>query len=350
MQISTTVADQPRTAGREFEAAPAHPRQNSLAAQLRVECDVMSRHILRQGLAAPSELIGRLAILLSPSREDGDGIGRDGGNDAYLGELADIHQKLIDVVTPATPQAIALLDPARSSGHRFSLLGPVPLIRMLTITAIGFMLAVLLTAVSHKVSTKNMELGLLDSSGLILLTNLLFLLFCAGLGASFATLFHAHRFIANVTYDPRYDASYSARLILGVIAGLIMAEMLPEQAFAQAGAHGYGKPALALLGGFSASAVHRVLQRLVETFEALVSGDTSAQHQSSMDTFKAKLYSNHEQSKNELVAQLLALNQALDADSSPDLIRQRVSDLARSMLAPQYKAVADDACASGPKA
>ncbi len=345
MQTSTPVAVPPRSAGREYETPPLQPQQPSLAAQLRAECDAMSRHILRQGLPAPSELIGRLAILLSSSTED-SGAASKAEYNACVGELADIHQKLIDVVAPATPQAIALLDPARSHGRLFSLLGPVPLIRMLTAAAIGFMLAVMITAMSHKVSVKNMELGLLGSSGRVLLTNLLFLLFCAGLGASFATLFHAHRFIANVTYDPRFDASYSARLVLGVIAGLIMAEMLPEQLFAQAGAQGYGKPALALLGGFSASAVHRVLQRLVETLEALVRGDASAQYQSSLDTFKAKLNSNHEQSKNELVAQLLALHQAMDADTSPELMRQRLADLARSMLAPQYKPITADTAAS----
>ncbi|MBX4420546.1 hypothetical protein K4H00_21320, partial [Mycobacterium tuberculosis] len=89
----------------------------------------------------------------------------------------------------------------------------MPLIRALTLSAATFLVAVIATSLSPEVSVANIDQGFLDSHGTQLLWNALFLLFCAGLGASFATLFQAHRYVAASTYDPKYDASYCARLI-----------------------------------------------------------------------------------------------------------------------------------------
>ncbi|MXH00886.1 hypothetical protein GRW54_23450, partial [Escherichia coli] len=122
--------------------------------------------------------------------------------------LAAIHRKLAAAITPATPQAVTLLDAQHRSDHPFPWLGPVPLIRLLTSAAIVFLIAVIATGMSPDVSSANIDRGFLDSDGAPLLWNTLFLLFCAGLGASFATLFQAHRYVAASTYDPKYDASY----------------------------------------------------------------------------------------------------------------------------------------------
>ncbi|WP_256079629.1 hypothetical protein [Massilia sp. YIM B04103] len=307
----------------------------ALARQLNVECEAMARHALRHGLPVPAELIARLAILLALAHalaQQGAGAGR---RDNHLAELADIHQKLATAVAPATPQGIRLLDPEQLIKQRFAWLGPVPLIRMLTSVAAAFLLAVLLTALSGEVSGQNIKLGLLESSGTVLLLNVLFLLFCAGLGASFSTLFHAHRYIANLTYDPKYDASYCARLILGLISGLILAELLPAHIFNEGSMSSFSKPVLAMLGGFSATAVHNLLQRLVETLEAVVRGDPSARYQSTLDAHKAQLFTDRAQSRNELAAQLLSLQQASDGDASPEALRRKIADLTRSMLSPQ---------------
>lgn len=328
------------------EDAPNRLHCQDLIHQIQLECQAMASHILHQGLAIAPELVARLAALLAAtaaSRNKDEAI-----DQAAIFTLSEIHGKLTTAVAPATPQGIMLLDPRRIAVQRFAWLGPVPLIRMLTVAAIAFLVAMMLTALSSEVSGKNIALGLLNSSGEILLLNLLFLLFCAGLGASFATLFQAHRYIANSSYDPKYDASYYARLILGVIAGLILSQMLPSQLFEGNSIGNFGKPALAILGGFSSTAVYHILHRLIETLDALVRGDPAAQYRSSLDTYKAQMLADRANSQNALAAQLLGLQQMCDTGSAPELLRQRLAELTLSMLPQIYAAAVASSTSATP--
>ena len=317
-------------------------RAKSLVGQLQLECEAMARHALQHGLAVPAELIAQLSALI----DSADGADVDATMaaaprrspetpGARARELAAMHRKLAHAVAPATPQGITLLDTERRRGQRFAWLGPVPLIRVLTVASVLFLLAVVGTGLPAEVSSANMQRGFLASSGSTLLWNTLFLLFCAGLGASFATLFHAHRYVANSTYDPKFDASYGARLILGVIAGLILVEMLPADLFRSGPMNSFGKPSLAMLGGFSATAVHRLLQRLVDTVETLVRGDGSSQVSATLDAQRAHAATERIQSQSDLAARLLELQQALDAGTTPVEIRQRLGDFTRAMLSPE---------------
>ncbi|SOZ35587.1 hypothetical protein [Cupriavidus neocaledonicus] len=266
-----TVAAPPRLA-----AATALPLP--LDDQLRRECEAMASHALRLGIPMPDGW----TMLLGSDREAAaaDAAATPPASPPHAGaglaarQLAQLHQDLARAIAPATPQCIALLDDERRRAHPLACLGPVPLVRALTGTAVCCLLAVVLTGLPAEVSMDNMRAGILASSGRTLLFNMLFLLFCAGLGASFASLFQVHGYIAKGTYDPKYDAAYAAQLILGVMSGLILVEMLPPQLFDSAGMRSFGKPALSMLGGFSATAVHRLLQRIVEIVETAVRGST----------------------------------------------------------------------------
>jgi hypothetical protein len=289
----------------------------------------MARHALRHGLSVAPDLIARLAALLA-QHDGNDAVGQ--GLDGRTRELAAIHSKLTQIVAPATPQGILLLEVHRHGTLRAALLGPVPLIRMLTLIALGFLVAVVASALSAEVSGENLGRGMLASSGSTLLLNMMFLMCCAGLGASFATLFHAHRYIENSTYDPKFDASYSARLILGLIAGLILVEMLPAQLFTGGDASGFGKPALAMLGGFSASAVHRLLQRLVDALETVVRGDPASKLQAALASQRAHAASERLQAQGDVAQRLFALQQTLDGSASLDTVRQQLADITRTVL------------------
>ncbi|SOY47879.1 conserved hypothetical protein; putative membrane protein [Cupriavidus taiwanensis] len=254
--------------------APATAFALPLDGQLRRECEAMASHALRLGLPMPGgwtvllgsehEAAAAGATASVPSPPPGAGLAAQ--------QLAQLHQALARAIAPATPQCITLLDDERRRAHPLACLGPVPLVRALTGTAVCCLLAVVLTGLPAEVSMENMRAGILASSGRTLLFNMLFLLFCAGLGASFASLFQVHGYVAKGTYDPKYDAAYAAQLILGVMSGLILVEMLPPQLFDSAGMRSFGKPALSMLGGFSATAVHRLLQRIVEIVETAVRG------------------------------------------------------------------------------
>ncbi|PMS16722.1 hypothetical protein C0Z18_22520 [Trinickia dabaoshanensis] len=319
-----------RERGASLPAALESPDPNdTLDAQLRNECDAMARFALRHGLPVAPESIADLARLISadtpspaPAADEPDARHR----------LAALHGKLAAVIAPATPHAVLLLDSHYRKAHPLAWLGPVPLIRLLSIAAIAFLVAVIATGLSPDVSAKNIEQGFLTASGTSLLWNTLFLIFCAGLGASFAALFQAHRYIADATYDPRYDASYGARLILGVIAGLILVEMLPRDLFDSGGMRSFGKPALAMLGGFSATAVHRLLQRLVDTLDALVKGDPAAGIAAMRSAERAQTAQTRAQMQSEIAASLVELQQALDDTASTDDVKRRLAALTRTML------------------
>ncbi|WP_116138162.1 hypothetical protein [Trinickia diaoshuihuensis] len=298
---------------------------DTLDAQLRNECDAMARFALRHGLPVPPESIAELARLIS------DGSGTTEAIDARR-TLAVLHGKLAAAIAPATPHAVLLLDSHYRRAHPLAWLGPVPLIRLLSVAAIAFLIAVIATGLSPDVSAANIEQGFLTASGTSLLWNTLFLIFCAGLGASFAALFQAHRYIADATYDPRYDASYGARLILGVIAGLILVEMLPRDLFESGGMRSFGKPALAMLGGFSATAVHRLLQRLVDTLDALVKGDPAGGIAAMRNAERAQTAQTRTQMQSEIAASLVELQQTLDDTVSADDVKRRLAALTRTML------------------
>ncbi|KVS40833.1 hypothetical protein WK43_03700 [Burkholderia ubonensis] len=308
---------------------PAPCAAGGLAAQLCDECEAMARFALHHGLPVEPDTVAQLATLIASGRSPAD----PPLAPAQQRVLATLHRKLAALVAPATPQAVTLLDQHRRNAHPLAWLGPVPLIRLLTFSALGFLFAVIATSLSPHVSSENIDRGFLQSDGTPLLWNTLFLLCCAGLGASFATLFQAHRYVAASTYDPKYDASYGARLILGVIAGLILVEMLPSQLFAQGTMQSFGRPALAMLGGFSATAVHRVLQRLVDTLETLVQGDRSADVDATLVATRARAASERAHWQGELAASLLDLQQSLDTSASADAIRARLAAFTRAMLA-----------------
>ncbi|MFS8930358.1 hypothetical protein [Cupriavidus taiwanensis] len=272
LRRAAAAAAEPVAATPRLAAATAAPLP--LDGQLRRECEAMASHALRLGIAMPAGwtmLLGSDHEAVAASSASSQ---QHAGTGLAAQQLAQLHQDLARAIAPATPQCITLLDDERRRAHPLACLGPVPLVRALTGTAVCCLLAVVLTGLPAEVSMENMRAGILASSGRTLLFNMLFLLFCAGLGASFASLFQVHGYIARGTYDPKYDAAYAAQLILGIMSGLILVEMLPPQLFDSAGMRSFGKPALSMLGGFSATAVHRLLQRIVEIVETAVRGST----------------------------------------------------------------------------
>ena len=65
-------------------------------------------------------------------------------------------------------------------------------------------------------------------------------------------------------------SSYWARIILGLIAGLMLAELIPLKLFGGSQeVSKLTKPLLALLGGFSATIVHRILTKIIEMIESV---------------------------------------------------------------------------------
>jgi hypothetical protein len=147
-------------------------------------------------------------------------------------------------------------------------MGPIVNVRLLLAAAFVFLALFIALSVNPclTVQTMNADIYLLD--GLDQLVVLAFLLSAAGIGATFQALFTAQRFVSDSNYDPRHDGSYWILIGLGLVAGLLLSVLLPLE-MSSASSPSMAKPLLALLGGFSAGLVYRILQRLVDTVDSL---------------------------------------------------------------------------------
>lgn len=253
-------------------------------------------------------------------------------------QLVAVHAVLSQIVAPATPQAILLLASHDMGSSIWSFLGPVTMVRRMMLAAFAslalFMGIELFPEVTGDISFQN-------ASYEKLLLNLLVLLAAAGLGASFAALFLVNRFIAESNYDPKFEASYWIKFALGLIAGIILAQLVPiGEAGASSGAadslnSGIGrlaKPTLAMLGGFSADLVYRILNRMVSAVETLVRGETREIVTAQQQAAKARLAEQGVRSRMETTSRLVALQQQL-ADGVPtESLKEKLSEILSDVM------------------
>ena len=204
--------------------------------------------------------------------------------------------KLAELIAPARPQTVAMLQQEKwkrqlarrpGLGNRFAqpwfALGPVPLIRFLALTALLFLAAfiALLAATSQADAatgadaTSTVQRATLVAPIVAVAADAgsnfdnwgtaAALVAVAGLGATFEALFRAMQAVESKTYDPTDDGAYVLRVILGVVAGVLLVLVLPTDQDLNLTPYG-----VAIIGGFGAPVVYRILARLVEALESLV--------------------------------------------------------------------------------
>lgn len=302
----------------------------------------MTRYALSSGIKIPASLAQALESFAGP----------DQGATSHInaGDLALAHDRLAQIVAPATPRTILLLERESTKRGFWLFLGPVPHIRRMMLATILFLVTFIATSTFEEV-TGNVSVAM--EHGKILFLNELFLIAAAGLGACFAALFQANRYIAEGTFDPKYEASYWIRIFLGVIAGLLLAVLIPidsivdiPTAAAQSlggtsGSTGQGDtkkaldltmPTLAMLGGFSATVVYRLLNRIVEALETLVRGETrdiiNAREQAAQARYAEQLT----QSRVQLATRLVSLQQQLSTGAGSQEMSQKLAGLLEELL------------------
>jgi hypothetical protein len=239
----------------------------SVRAQIIAESRAMASYALASGLRVPPAALQSVA----EADERSNGASQAALDAQQWRRLVQAHDQLVQAVSPATPRTLLLLSEDAADG-KLQMRGAVPLGRRMLGVSATLLAVFLLTALSPKVSNSSGDI--FRQSGTDLLVNELFLLSAAGIGAAFAALFTANRYIAQGTYDPKYEASYWVRFVLGLIAGIVLSSLIPIKSGADGG-QSFTRPFLALLGGFSAAVVFRILERVVNTLESLVRGDSS---------------------------------------------------------------------------
>ncbi len=294
----------------------------TLKIELLEECNAMLKHALSGGKKVPAKAVMAFEIIAEKEQENIT------AEDVQT--MAEVHNVLSGIVAPAKPRTLLIMERTKQNSGFWSFLGPVPLIRQLVLAAIFSMVALICLSIFPQVDAETLHKGLLKNQGWSLLLNLLFLLSAAGVGASFSALYKANDYVADGTFDPKYQASYWARLVLGLVAGILMAELLPipEQALKNGEAGGFMqedlfKPLMAILGGFSATAVYRILNMLVETVESLVRDKAKGAIAANQRETQAKFAEQDAQNRIDIATKLADMNQQLTSSgASPEVITQ----------------------------
>lgn len=299
-----------------------------LRASLSHECDAMIRYLLSTGRRCPPAVVAAV-----------DGAGR--GAQADLAVLVGAHGQLARLVAPATPATIRLLDEAsQGESGRWSTFGTVKLVRQMMGVAIACVVLFVALSMSRYVGIGDTDVS--HSSGARLLLNELFWMASAGLGASFAMLYQVNQFITDRTYDPAYAPSYWIKFLLGVIAGFILVALLPFPEPSAAVATGtpeetartFTPPLVAMLGGFSASAVYGILTRLVEAVENLFAGSAREQAAARETAAVQRLSGEAAEAKLAVAGKLVQVQQQLASGGAPGDVAGRLQEVIDSLLPP----------------
>ena len=251
-------------------------------------------------------------------------------SDIDIAKLATVHWRLSEIIKPAKPRSIMLLEEASTNRSFLHIFGPLPLVRQMMITALLSTIAFIIIGLSSMVDATPEAGHVLQSSGLQLLYNELFFLAAAGIGASFAVLFKVNHYIVEGTYDPKYEPSYWTRFVLGLIAGLILAELVPIDI--SGSLEVLSRPILALLGGFSSTAVYRILNSLVGAVESLVRGGTEDLVKSRVREAEVRFAEQTVENRMATASQLLCLQQSIDSAEIPDEVRQNIDRIVQNLL------------------
>lgn len=265
--------------------------------EIREESEAMLRFALGRGREVPPRVV---EIIEAADEAQGR---------PPIAELVKAHRKLAKIIAPAQPRTVKLLhdlagrDPNRSWAR-------LSLPRNLMIVSVVALVVLLGLGMSPDITTDPDAGNPLMSNGVVLLVNQTFFLAVAALGASFHGLFTVKRYIVEGTYDPSYAPTYWVRFLLGLISGLILASLI--EADEASSLHGVARPVLALVGGFSASVVHRILERLVVTVESLIQGDSRRLLEDQQRSLKNETEQRVRDERSDTAAMLMAVQARLN--------------------------------------
>lgn len=304
----------------------------SLKEQLVRESCAMVRHLVTNGTRVPAPVV-QAADQFETALEQKRHI------DMVM--LASTHERLSRLVAPAKPGTLYLLDYSFGKAGRWSSLGPVKQVRDLVKVAVTCVVVFILLSVLQLVEAHpDIALFGVQANGepkhqmlvLKIILERVFWLSAAGIGASFAMLFQLNDLIVTRTYDPDEAASYWVKFFLGVVAGFILVALVPIESTTDTGAEALGPPTIALLGGFSASAVYRILTRMVEALESIFSGGAREQAMAAEKSAITRAAEESLQARMAVAGQLVNIQQRLAAGASADEATSQLRDVVAGLV------------------
>jgi hypothetical protein len=275
-------------------------KEINLKHYLLEECFAMVKHLSSEGKEIPTAA----SAILDISKKECCDFKMDSK------EVLKLHKELSKKIAPAQPKTIWLLYKESQTAKWISFLGPVKLIRRLMVVAIVSLILFILISCSEMINVKNISDGIYALDDFKLFVVLSFYLTSASLGATFSGLFQANRYIVNNTFDPKYEASYWIRYVLGIIAGIMLATIIPMPEVDESGSAQLAvasRPMLAMLGGFSAALVYRILFRMVYAVESIFIGKQSDQSDVKIANMQTANEMDKDNQKQKFINELLSL-------------------------------------------
>lgn len=314
-------------------ASKSSPTPFALRQQMLDECVAMARYALASGMP------------VTPSMAESiDSAAANLNEPSTLAQLVKAHGQLSRLVAPATPRALLAMG-AEHGGNRMAWLGAVGLVQRLMFAAVTSVL-IFFTLSATRWTSGHVRISFENSSGWVMLANQLFWMSAAGIGASFAMLMQVNGYIVRRTYDPKYEPTYWIKFILGVMAGYILVALIPISASESSagGAASLTLPTLAMLGGFSASAVYRILAKLVESLEAVFRSSPAEEMAARERAAQSRATEEVSQARLKIAGQIVALQQQLTSGKDPaevaEALRTMFTTLIPATAAPQDAATA----------
>lgn len=296
----------------------------NLRQYLLEECYAMVKHLSAYGKDIPSETTS----ILKCAKEDLKSL------EISEQEILKLHRVLSKKIAPASPKTIWLLCKESNKAKWLNFLGPVGLIRRMMFTAICSLICFIAISLSPQINFENIKSGIYALNGFELLVVMIFLLTSASLGASFSNLFQANQYIVKNIFDPKYESSYWIRYVLGIIAGIMLAMIIPVPDATETGdAHlaVASRPMLAMLGGFSASLVYRIMFRMVYAVESIFIGKQSEETERKLANLQMsndiELENGRQQFANKLYKLQLLINQGKSTKEIDEEIRKIISEI-----------------------
>lgn len=225
-----------------------------------------------------------------------------------------IHNQLTKIVSPATPESIKATE---RIGKSFRIKNAAT--NLLVYITLSCLALFVITAVPFDIKE--------DFRTLIRSLNLLF---AAGLGAGFYSLFSSQRYIRQRTYNPSYNQMYYVRFVLGLAAGTILGHFGPT-IIPGSLAHQLGPSILAIIGGYSADAVAQILQRIAETLVTVVRGSNQQELESREREIRAEVNETVIREKNVVAKKLQGITSIAGDEQSPKT-RKEIDKLISELL------------------
>lgn len=298
--------------------------KESLRYYLMEESFAMIKHLSADGKEIPAIA----SPILNFEKTDGSEM------DISDKEVLKLHKELSKKIAPARPKTVWLLHRESNTSSWFNFLGPIKLIQRFMVVAIISLILFIFISCSELIDIKNISDGIYQLNDWPLFVVLSFYLTSASLGATFSNLFQANRYIVNNTFDPKYEASYWIRYVLGIIAGIMLAAIIPMPDVSGGGNAQLAvvsRPMLAMLGGFSAALVYRILFRLVYAVESIFVGKQNDQTDKKIEAIQAANDMEKENEKQLFVNYLLnikgQLSQGKTTEELNEELKKKISEI-----------------------